>query len=187
LFRNAGKFKQKIRKVEDWHDSRFKRTSKDARRIWTDMEKSHHDKKTNQKYYRLFFMHRVPRDSELWLKLKINILNSSSDNIKDSQFYVKRFRYRIDPFNKRMNRVQLHKRQFASRISKIAKDRVIKTAKPKKEDSDYNFKMVKVKKGIKLPYAIRDMYMGYSGGFTGAQMWIKFGKATLETLNSDTP
>lgn len=186
-YRTAGMFKQKLRKIEDYHDARFKRTTLDARRIWSDVTKGHYDKKTKEHYYRIFFQHRVKRNSEIWLDLKVNVANDPKEEVKNADFYVKRFRYRIDPFSERKNKASLYEKQYASKISNIARDRVVKTKKPRKVDRDYPFKMERVKKGVRLPYSIRDMYMGFSGGFTGAQGWVKFTKDILETYDSHTP
>jgi hypothetical protein len=186
-YRKNGNFKSKLKKVEDWHDARFRRTSKDATRFWTNLDKTHYDRKSKQKYYRMFFRHRVLADSELWLTMKIHLLNDPKDKVNYTDFYIKRFRYRLDPFSKMKRRARLYRRQWASKISKIARDKVIRTKGPKKADSDYPFKMEKVAKGLKLPYSVRDMYMGFSGGFTGAQAWFKIGASTLETYDSNTP
>ena len=185
-YRKAGNFKQKLRPVEDYHDARFKRTTLDSKRIWSDMTKGHYDKQTKEKYYRLFFQHRVKRDSELYLKMTVNVANHPREDIKHADFYVKRFRYRLDPVSKTKKKGEMYQKQFASKISKIARDKVLRTKKPPKEDSDYPFKLERVKKGIRIPYSIRDMYMGFSGQFTGAQAWIKYTKDILETYNSHT-
>jgi hypothetical protein len=186
-YRKNGNFKSKLKKVEDWHDARFRRTSKDATRFWTNLDKTHYDRKSKQKYYRMFFRHRVLADSELWLTMKIHLLNDPKDKVNYTDFYIKRFRYRLDPYSKMKRRARLYRRQWASKISKIARDKVIRTKGPKKVDSDYPFKMEKVAKGLKLPYSVRDMYMGFSGGFTGAQAWFKIDASTLETYDSNTP
>ena len=156
---------------------------KDYNRAFFDLEK-YHQSKDGGKHYYLNWFHAVPMGSEI--QVKISLYGHGRDEAK---YFVKSFKYRFDNkdatgkwnyYTKQKSAVNLKKLFFYN------KDKTIKTVAKTNLDTDYDFSLVEVGRGKRIPDDLVYMNIDFNIEMTALQAWVKFDKYHFR-VDKDAP